>query len=90
MDGRIRIEFNYTNEFGDEFTSMSYERPLDDENDIDVIGRQLNTFLSQCGYYRSGDAMLMDSLTDDELWAVEDFLRDYRYGKEDEAEDAGE
>lgn len=91
MEERIRIGFNYTDVWGNEYSSESYERPLDDENEIEVIGRQFNTFLAQCGYIRKGTAMLMDSLTEDELWAVEDFLRDYRYDKQDsEAGDAGE
>lgn len=76
-DHKITIGFNIKDEFGNEYRSESTE-DLYDESDLDFIGRQLNTFLSQCGYYRGGTAMLMDSLTDDELWAVEDFLRDYR------------
>lgn len=48
------------------------------ESELDVIGRQLNTFLKQVTYPISGDIIMMESLTDEEYEAVADFLCDYR------------
>lgn len=90
LDERIRIGFSYTDMFGNEYSSDSYERPLDDEPEIDVIGRNFNTFLAQCGFIRRGTTMLMDSLTEDELWYLEECLMGYRHSEETEVENAGE
>jgi hypothetical protein len=81
MEGKFRIGFSYTDVFGNEYSSESYEGSLSDESEIEAIGRQFNTFLAQCGYYRSGTEMLMSSLTEDEVETLEDYLREYRNSK---------
>lgn len=48
------------------------------ENELDVIGQQLNVFLQQMGYARKNDYIFMRDISEDEYEAIEDFLKDYR------------
>lgn len=76
-DNKLTIGFNLMDEFGNEYSAKSRENPCD-EDDLEFIGRQLNTFLSQCGYYRKNQLIFMESVNDDEYEAIADFLADYR------------
>lgn len=77
MGNKIRIRFEFTDEFGDEYASESYVSKTD-RRELEIIGEQLNSFLRQAGYVRNGDNILMESLTYKELEAVEEFLDEYR------------
>ena len=74
---KITIGFNIKDEFGNEYRSESTEG-LYDESDLDFIGRQLNTFLSQCGYCRPNSTIFMESITGEEYDAIDVFLTQYR------------
>ena len=76
-DHKITVGFNITDEFGNEYRSESTESVFD-ESDLDFIGRQLNTFLSQCGYYRANPMIFMESITYEECDMLESFLKRYR------------
>lgn len=76
-DHKITIGFNIKDEFGNEYRSESTE-DLYDESDLDFIGRQLNTFLSQCGYVRKNPTIFMESITYEECDMLESFLKRYR------------
>ena len=80
MDNKLTIGFYLKGICGDEHSQEStlevfYELG---ENDLDVIGRQFNCFLKQCGYYRSYDNIFMEDITDKEYEALEDFLQELR------------
>lgn len=77
---KITIGFHYVNEFGDSYDSTSTLEVFTDlgDTELGVIGEQLNVFLSQIGYIRKGNNILMEDLDDDEYVAVTDFLDDYR------------
>lgn len=76
-DHKITIGFNIKDEFGNEYRSESSENVFD-ESDLDFIGRQLNTFLSQCGYHRANPTIFMESITYEEYDMLESFLKNYR------------
>lgn len=76
---RITIGFKLIDTLGNEYTSSSTVELMEDFiSEIDTIGVQFNAFLKQCGYYRQGDYMLMASLTDDEIDALERYLAEIR------------
>ena len=79
-NGRITIGFSFTDQLGNMYSNQSSVEVFYDmdENELDVIGRQLDAFLKQCGYYRKNNNILMESLSDDEYDAVTSFLWDYR------------
>lgn len=54
------------------------------KTDLDVIGRQFNIFLNQCGYVRHNDNIFMEDITDEEYEAIADFLEELREGKKNE------
>ena len=78
--GKITIGFSFVDQFGNIYSNLSTVEVFYDldESELDVIGRQLDAFLKQCGYYRKNDNLLMESLSDDELDAVMSFLCNYR------------
>lgn len=67
-DSKLTISFTLIDECGNEYTATSKEGAVNDihESDLEFIGRQLNAFLKQCGYYRKRDNILMSDLTDEE------------------------
>lgn len=76
---KITIGFSLEDEFGDKFSATSETTIFESvENDLMGIGRQLNAFLAQCGYIREGSLVFMESLSEEEYNAIEDFLSDYR------------
>ena len=87
-DSKITIGFNLIDEFGNKYCAESKESPLLEENDLDFIGRQLNIFLSQCGYYRKRSYIFMESINEDEYEAIADFLENYRNGNKDDSEES--
>lgn len=44
----------------------------------------MSDFLRQIGYIQRGDTILMDSLTENELEAVQDYLFEYRKERDEE------
>ena len=85
-DGKITIGFNLIDEFGNEYRSESKEGLFDEDN-LDFSGRQLNTFLSQCGYYRNNSLIFMESVNEEEYEAIADFLEDYRKSDTEECDE---
>ena len=79
-DSKIKIGFTFTDHFGNEFAASSTVKVFEDhgESDLDVIGECLDVFLSQVGYVREGGCMLMESLSEEELWALQDYLQELR------------
>lgn len=83
---RITIGFKFIDTLGNEYSSSSSIELMEDYlSELDTIGVQFNAFLKQCGYYRRGDYMLMESLTDDEIDALERYLAEIRNDKEGES-----
>lgn len=80
MSHTINIGFSFEDEFGHNYTQSSNVEVFTElgDNDITVIGRQLNCFLKQCGFYRPNDYILMDSITEDEEELLSDHLNDLR------------
>lgn len=77
---KVQIGFTFTDEYGNEYSANSFVDVFEDlgEGPLDVIGRQLNTFLSQIGFARKNDNILMDSLSEKELNFLSDALCKYR------------
>lgn len=77
---KLTIGFNYENEFGDKFSSTSSSEVFEclGDTEIDFIGRQLNNFLRQCGYYRKNDYIFMEDVNEEELESLTDFLATLR------------
>ena len=80
---RPTIGFNFENEFGDKFSSTTTVglHSGQDFADIDLIGRQLNIFLRQCGYYRKNDCILMEDVTEEERETLANCLAELRKEK---------
>lgn len=74
---KLKIKFEYTNEFGDSYSAESISDAVEESN-IDFIGRQLNSFLQQVGFIREGNAMFMESVTEEEVDFLYDALEDFR------------
>ncbi len=76
----MTIGFHYIGEIGDEYSAESTIPffPEYGESALTTIGQQLNQFLRQCTFVMPNDHILMESLTEDELYAVQDFLEEYR------------
>ena len=85
---RITIGFHYVDTHGNTYNSDTNVQVFYDlgESEMDVIGRQLNAFLRQCGYYRSRDTILMEDLTEEEADALICYLDELRR-KENSDED---
>ena len=80
MDGKLTIGFHLESEFGDKFSSQSALEVFTElgETDLNVIGRQLNSFLKQCGYARNNDNIFMEDITEEEYQALADYLEELR------------
>ena len=76
----LKIGFTYEDTgINCSFSSESCVELMEDfETDYSFIGRQLNTFLKQCGYVREGEYMLMDSLTEYEYDELGNYLAELR------------
>lgn len=72
---RISIGFSFTDTYGNSYTANTETEVITDvENEIDIIGEQLNAFLAQCGYIRNNGFMLMNDLTKEEVGLLTDYL----------------
>lgn len=84
QSNKITIGFRYIDTWGNEYTAESTREVFfslgDDE--LDTIGKQFNAFLSQAGYMRRNDHMLMEDLTQEEIWLLLDYLDKIRDRKE--------
>ena len=80
MDDKIRIKFEFTDEYGNNYVSETTTEVYVDmgETPLMVIGEQLNTFLKQCGYIRKNDYMFMKDITEEERDALADYLKELR------------
>lgn len=79
---KLTIGFTLEDSYGNKFSSTSTSKIYTSlgDTDFDFIGEQLNTFLSQCGYPRYGDGtkILLKNLTENEYYALEDYLERLR------------
>lgn len=83
MDNKITIGFYLKDMGGNEYEQKSTLEVFYDlgENDLEVIGRQFNSFLKQCTYVRQNDNIFMADITDEEYDALADYLSDLREEK---------
>ena len=79
----ITIEFRYVDEFANEYKASTTIDPLG-ENELTLIGQQLNTFLRQVTYHRPNDYIYMEDLTEKELDLVEQYIWELRTRDEHE------
>lgn len=86
---KIKIGFTHTDEFGNEYSASSDVEVFTSlgEEELEVIGRQLNVFLKQIGYVRHNDNILMEDLSDEELEALYDYLQELRNGTDNTEDD---
>lgn len=83
-ENKIKIKFELTDENGNNFINDSTVEVFHSlgETDLDVIGKQLNTFLKQCGYVRKNDYIFMEDITEEEYDALADCLHELRNRKD--------
>jgi len=84
----IKFSAKFTNEFGHKFKVSTKTETYTSmgEDELRVIGNVMSDFLRQIGYIQKGDTILMDSLTEDELEAVQDYLFEYRKERDEDIE----
>lgn len=84
----IKFSVKFTNEFGHKFKVSTKTETYTSmgEDELRVIGNVMSDFLRQIGYIQKGDTILMDSLTEDELEAVQDYLFEYRKERDEDVE----
>lgn len=84
----IKFSAKFTNEFGHKFKVSTKTETYTSmgEDELRVIGNVMSDFLRQIGYIQKGDTILMDSLTEDELEAVQDYLFEYRKERNEDIE----
>lgn len=84
----IKFSAKFTNEFGHKFKVSTKTETYTSmgEDELRVIGNVMSDFLRQIGYIQKGNTILMDSLTDDELEAVQDYLFEYRKERDEDVE----
>lgn len=84
----IKFSAKFTNEFGHKFKVSTKTETYTSmgEDELRVIGNVMSDFLRQIGYIQKGNTILMDSLTEDELEAVQDYLFEYRKERDDDIE----
>lgn len=77
---KIRIKFELNDELKNYYSAESAFEVYEDIGDsvLDEMGKQFNIFLRQAGYIRPNDYLFMESITDEEYDAIEDFLNEYR------------
>ena len=81
QSNKITVGFQYVDTFGNTYNSQTTVEVFYSlgETELDVIGRQMNTFLKQCGYSRSKDLLFMEDVDEEEYDALISFLSEYRY-----------
>ena len=84
----IKFSAKFTNEFGHKFKVSTKTETYTSmgEDELRVIGNVMSDFLRQIGYIQKGNTILMDSLTEDELEAVQDYLFEYRRERDEDIE----
>lgn len=84
----IKFSAKFTNEFGHKFKVSTKTETYTSmgEDELRVIGNVMSDFLRQIGYIQKGNTILMDSLTEDELEAVQDYLFEYRKERDEDVE----
>ena len=84
----IKFSAKFTNEFGHKFKVSTKTETYTSmgEDELRVIGNVMSDFLRQIGYVQKGNTILMDSLTEDELEAVQDYLFEYRKERDEDVE----
>ena len=84
----IKFSAKFTNEFGHKFKVSTKTETYTSmgEDELRVIGNVMSDFLRQIGYIQKGDTILMDSLTEDELEVVQDYLFEYRKERDEDIE----
>ena len=84
----IKFSAKFTNEFGHKFKVSTKTETYTSmgEDELRVIGNVMSDLLRQIGYIQKGDTILMDSLTEDELEAVQDYLFEYRKKRNEDIE----
>lgn len=76
---KISIGFSFTDVCGNNYSANTKVEIISDiESEIDVIGYQFNAFLSQCGYVRENQFMLMKDLTKEEVELLTVYLDEIR------------
>ena len=80
---RIQLSFGYSDEdTKNTYTASSdFEVYSEFETPLEAIGRQLNAFLRQVGYFRANDNIFMEDITDDEYEFLDNCLSEYRNGQ---------
>ena len=79
----ISIGFSFTDAYGNDYSANTKVEVLTAiESEIDVIGQKFNAFLSQCGYVRENQFMLMKDLTEEEVESLTAYLDDIRNKRE--------
>lgn len=75
----IKIGFCFSrNDSEADYDATSWVPVANREQEEKTIGKQLNAFLSQAGFYRPNGYIFMESLTLDEMIAVGKYLEEYR------------
>lgn len=79
-NNQITMLFGLVDEFGNTYKTVSKidVTGYSGEDVLNKIGTQFNIFLKQSGYVRTGDYMLMEDLTEDELYKLSDYLEEIR------------
>lgn len=83
VDPMIRYRFEFTNEYGDEYSlenKVTLLRDVGDSEELE-LARAINLFMKQIGYSYDKDMIFLESVTEDEFDYLADCLFDYRAGK---------
>lgn len=77
---RVHIKFEATNPLGDHYVAESDQALCCccGDTELSVIGEQLSVFLSQMGYSRPRGYILMEDVTEEEAWELQDYLQELR------------
>lgn len=88
-DNKITISFSFTDEYKNTYSATSSLTPCYEmgETVFMTIGQQLISFLRQMGYPMPNSYLLMEDLTEEELWYLKDDLFDYRNKENEEKEE---
>lgn len=80
---KIQIKFEATNSLGDHYVAETNTSLYccTGDTELSVMGEQFSVFLSQMGYYRPNGYILMDDITEEEMWELEDYLHELRGDK---------
>lgn len=84
-DNMITVQFGLVDSNGYKYKAKSTFNVFTECGDsvLYEIGEMFNTFLKQCGYVRQRDFLYMEDVSEEEIEAIDDFLRDYRRGGTD-------